>query len=82
MDSPPVDHGSDRFDYVELDAPVGILPGPIVRELLTHDWCPDCRSNVFARWVGVNPTQVDNPASWSVTVAHDETCPTPHLKRP
>lgn len=65
MDRNPVDHGSDRFDYVEVDGGEGQdLP-----EWLTMDYmpCPDCRANLFLRWTGTD---------WHSTVAHDESCPT------
>lgn len=26
MDAPPTDHGPDRYDYVEVEAPPGIRP--------------------------------------------------------
>lgn len=65
MDVPPVDHGSDRYDYIEIEGPPEVMPSS---ELLAMcaDPCPDCRANVFLRW---------SPQGWERTVAHDETCP-------
>ncbi|MFL5313055.1 MAG: hypothetical protein ACJ79H_21695 [Myxococcales bacterium] len=60
----PADHGSDRYDYVEIDAP----PGVPLPEWLTADYmpCPDCRANLFLHWDG---------KVWRSTVAHDAGCP-------
>lgn len=63
--SPPSDYGSDRFDYVEIDAPTGTPPP----DWLTDEYmpCQDCRANLFLRWTGTG---------WDVTIAHDATCST------
>lgn len=64
MAETPADHGSDRYDYIEIDGPEGTpLPG-----WLTADWhpCADCRANAFLRWTGDR---------WDLTVAHDDGCP-------
>lgn len=66
MDEPPSDFGSDRYDYIEVQAPTGVEPPAS----LLHDSleaCGDCRANVFLRWDG---------ATWHRTIAHDDTCPT------
>lgn len=74
MDTPPVDFGSDRYDYVELiGAPEGVSPeGEPWFEQLVAEPCPDCRANVFIRWLADD--------SWQVTLAHDDGCPV--LRRP
>lgn len=82
IDTPPTDHGSDRYDYVELDAPPGVRPiGQWWDDLIAAP-CPDCRANVFARWLGPDPAQYQlgavhfgQRANWHVTYAHDEQCP-------
>lgn len=66
MDTPPTDHGSDRYDYVEIEGPVDVaLP-----EWLTADYkpCQDCNANLFLKWLG--PI-----LGWHSTVAHDDGCP-------
>lgn len=75
MDRPPRDHGSDRYDYVELqNAPPGVAPWGAWWDKLLAEACPDCRANIFARWTG------DPRAPWAITLAHDETCPSPLVK--
>ena len=80
MDHPPVDHGSDRYDYVEIiGAPVGIAPDGEWFDKLLDEACPDCRANVFITWTPVltSAGRIDITASpWSVQIAHDEGCPT------
>lgn len=73
MDTPPVDHGSDRYDYVELiGAPKGIAPhGPWFDQLL-EEACPDCRANVFIYYEPLAARVIP----WRVEIAHDDTCPT------
>jgi hypothetical protein len=74
LDHPPTDHGSDRYDYVEIvGAPADVQPKGEWFDRLLAEACPDCRANVFITWA---PQQA---ASWTVQIAHDETCPTPHL---
>lgn len=62
------DHGSDRYDLVEVAWPP-TMPQPPLPTWLTGDYmpCQDCRANLFLRWT-------DN--GWHSTVAHDDTCPT------
>lgn len=63
------DHYSDGYDLIEIEAPEG-TPIP---NWLTSDWMPclDCRANTFLKWL--------SDGVWSLTIAHDETCP--ELKR-
>jgi hypothetical protein len=80
MDSPPDDHGSDRFDYAEVDAPEGVGdPRGAWFEAIMAEPCADCRANVFFRWIGSGTGLYPNDPSirynWSVTVAHDDGCP-------
>jgi hypothetical protein len=75
MDMPPEDHGSDRYDYVEIDAPPGVRPLGEWFDQLLADPCADCRANVFLRWQGATPDDAWLRESWYVTLAHDETCP-------
>lgn len=71
MDKPPVDHGSDRYDYVEIiGAPLGVAPHGEWFDRLLAEACPDCRANVFITWV------VGEDPPWSVKIAHDDGCPT------
>ena len=71
VEQPPTDHGSDRYDYVELiDAPPHVAPHGEWWEALMAEPCPDCRANIFARWTG---SQVQ---PWRVSIAHDDGCPT------
>lgn len=79
MDTPPADHGSDRFDYVEITYPAGIDEPPLPF-WLTPDWapCQDCRANAFLRWaepIGDASSRL-NAGHWVLTVAHSDTCPT------
>lgn len=70
VDTPPADHGSDRYDYIEVEAPVGVdPPATLTNRLLVA--CLDCRANVFLRWLGGDPAA---DSSWNVTVAHDDGC--------
>jgi hypothetical protein len=72
MNKPPVDHGSDRYDYVEVDAPPSVIPsGPWFTELLDQP-CETCRANMFLRYLGGETAQRE---SWYVTFAHDDHCP-------
>lgn len=69
-DQPPLhDHGSDRYDYIEISVPneTEIPPLP---EWLTDDYvpCPDCRANLFLEW--------KPDGYWFATTAHDTGCPT------
>lgn len=67
MDTPPADHGSDRFDYIEVYAPEGMIPPvELIEDSLVP--CQDCRANVFIAW------DVEH-RRWHRTIAHDETCP-------
>jgi hypothetical protein len=75
MDTPPEDHGSDRYDYVEIDAPPGIRPLGEWFDQLIADPCPDCRANVFLLWGGSTPDDAWRREAWHVTLAHDDTCP-------
>lgn len=65
MSLPPKDYGSDRYDYIQIDAPEDV-PLP---EWLTPEWmpCQDCRANAFLTWTG---------NAWTTMTAHDEGCPT------
>lgn len=67
LDTPPVDHGSDRHGYVEVQGPMGSDIWPEPPRHLYVNACPDCLANVFLRWDG---------AHWHRTVAHDDGCPT------
>lgn len=67
-ENPPVNHGSDRFDYVEATWRTKEPSPEQVKEALKIQ-CPDCRVNVFIR----EDDEIDG--SYHVTVAHDETCP-------
>lgn len=66
MDVPPADHGSDRYDHIEIAAPDGMTPPA---ELLASslEACGDCRANVFIEW---------RDDRWHRTIAHDDGCPT------
>jgi hypothetical protein len=82
MDLPPAgDHGSDRYDYVEISAPGGMRPiGQWWDDLIAAP-CPDCRANIFA--VGIPNADglivnTERPC-WAVTIAHDEPCPNPDV---
>lgn len=66
------DHGSDRYDYVELIDAGGRVPSGEWFESLLNEACLDCRANVFLTYVGGEP---EVRSSWRVTIAHDETCP-------
>lgn len=81
MDSPPVgDHGSDRYDYVEVTgAPPHVNPEGAWWDALIAAPCPDCRANVFAEWRpqhGMSAADAGARRHWSIMIAHDETCPT------
>lgn len=80
MDTPPVDHGSDRYDYVEVQgAPPGVAPHGAWWDRLLASGCPDCRPNIFAKYIPPNPNRPGGPDAdlmpWSITIAHDATCP-------
>lgn len=82
LDAPPVDHGSDRYDYVEIDAPYNIVPGGEWWTELLAEGCPDCRANVFAKLIHVPPPtfnaakpRVVTRECWQISLAHDATCP-------
>lgn len=77
MDHPPVDHGSDRYDYIEVEAPPGIAPtGDWYRQLVAWDGCGDCRANIFLRYLDTeHPGDPSDVSSWHITVAHDDACP-------
>lgn len=73
MTQPPKDHGSDRYDYVEVQAPDGISPsGDWFDWLVSHQQCSDCNPNLFLRYEGGAPSLGE---SWHISVAHDDTCP-------
>lgn len=74
MDRPPPDHGSDRYDYIEIDAPAGLSPPA---ELIARydPPCGDCRANLFIRFVGVVESQAGDVRFWRPTIAHDDGCP-------
>ena len=81
MDTPPVDYGSDRYDYVELiGAPPGVQPHGEWWDKLLAEPCPDCRANVFVYWrtdeqIAKGVEAGASVSRWSYRVAHDETCP-------
>lgn len=66
MGRPPTDHGSDRYDYIEIDNP-DEAPLP---DWLTSDWmpCADCRANAFLKYES-------DVRAWNMTIAHDDGCP-------
>lgn len=68
MDSPPEDFGSDRYDYIEIQAPEGMDP-PDQLLLDSLESCGDCRANVFIQWDAT-------AGAWHRTIAHDDGCPT------
>lgn len=71
MDVPPADHGSDRYDYVELiGAPEGVAPHGSWWDRYLTAACPDCRANVFATY---DPSLTGPP--WRIEIAHDDGCP-------
>lgn len=74
MDRPPADHGSDRYDYVEVEAPLGLEPAGEWWEALVAQPCPDCRANLFVKW-GNTQYHRDDRRAWHVVVAHDDGCP-------
>ncbi len=82
LDTPPVDHGSDRYDYVEVNAPGLLTPSGAWWNAVLAQPCPDCRANVFIYWTGLGLKSQHDPQSWRITIAHDETCPTEHLPSP
>lgn len=65
MDQPPLDHGSDRYGYIEVSGVGADLPDPPAK-LIERARCGDCLSNLFFRWDGER---------WTWTVAHDDSCP-------
>lgn len=78
LDAPPAgDHGTDRYDYVEVTGPDGVDPPAWwVDLLLAGGACGDCRVNLFFEWTGPAGGDPADGANWHATVAHDETCPT------
>ena len=66
------DYGSDRYGYVEVSAPSGIRPLGAWWDGLCDIPCADCNANLFVKHLGGDPW---SPASWKLTVAHDDTCP-------
>lgn len=80
LDSPPADHGSDRYDYVEVQGPADIAPAGEWFTQLLKEACPDCRANVFLRFIDGKYEPLKGPhPHWDVTIAHDDTCPTPEI---
>lgn len=79
LDRPPADHGSDRYDYVELiGAPAGVKPDGIWWDRLIATPCPDCRANIFATWTprhGMSAANAGARQYWEIKIAHDATCP-------
>jgi hypothetical protein len=71
MDTPPADHGSDR--YIEIDAPFGLEPEGEWWEAVTAEPCADCRANLFVKWGNTNRLRSD-PMAWHLVVAHDDGC--------
>lgn len=67
MDFPPVDHGSDRHGYIEVEGPIGLDEWPDPPAYLVVNACADCVPNIFLRWDGRH---------WHRTIAHDDGCPT------
>lgn len=78
MDSPPADHGSDRYDYVEITAPPGIRPIGEWWDGLLMVPCLDCRANLFVKFLGADheANRAFEQDAWHITCAHDENCPT------
>ncbi len=74
LDSPPTDHGSDRYDYVELAGPPDIAPHGLWFERLLMQVCPDCRANAFLRFLP-DGDGVEQHPHWHLEVAHDDACP-------
>ena len=58
----------DRLDV--RGAPAGLVPGPAIIERAE---CPDCASHLLFSYDGKDPE--DGMHQWSVTVAHQTTCP-------
>lgn len=76
MDTPPVDHGSDRYDYIEVDSPSGDLPSGLWWEEAQAEACPDCRANLFVKWTPLaRSTDPADARNWTMTTAHDPSCP-------
>lgn len=77
---PPSDHGSDRYDYVEVSSESGRTPSGSWWEALLAEPCPDCRANIFAIELTDGPE--DDRNSWLIQIAHDDTCPAyAHLRQ-
>lgn len=84
LDSPPVDHGSDRYNYVEVqNAPEGVLPPDHLVDHCLAMACQDCNPNLFFRWTPPGESTEERWSwldvhghTWVVEVAHDEGCPT------
>jgi hypothetical protein len=85
MATPPTDHGSDRYDYVEvINAPPGVAPAGLWVDRIVDEPCPDCRANVFIRYAEPDATWPKSQGwtdkdghTWYVAIAHDETCDIP-----
>lgn len=75
MDTPPSDHGSDRYDYVEVEAPPGIRPIGEWWDMFIEKPCPDCRANVFATFIATSADEAWRPTAWQIDIAHDDGCP-------
>lgn len=71
MNTPPPDHGSDRHGYVEVAAEPGVRPLGPWWDALVDLPCADCNANVFAEHLGGDAW---HPRSWTIAVAHDDTC--------
>lgn len=74
MDRPPADHGSDRYDYIEIESPFELQPEGPWWDAIVAQPCSDCRANVFVKWGNTNYPRGDKRA-WHVVVAHDDSCP-------
>lgn len=72
LNQPPIDHGSDRGNYVEVIAPEGVVPSGPWWDRLIETPCQDCMANVFATYVN-GPAEL--PPAWTIEIAHDDVCP-------
>lgn len=69
--SPYSSRMNDRPDPISVEgAPTGLVPG---RAIIERAQCPDCASHMLFSYDGLDP--YDGLHSWSVTVAHQTTCP-------
>lgn len=71
LDTPPTtDHGSDRYDYIEVAYALGVgepeVEVPAELAATFDPVCPDCRANLFVRFDG---------AMWTTRIGHDDGCP-------